>query len=109
MEVGHGQEESEEGEKVGQEEKESSRSKDSCEEVRKEDRREEEGCGAEGARAQEGRRQEAPAPRDAHGGATGAGGCAPAVHGRDAGGENGAQPGGRLAVPDGVPALMGSE
>jgi hypothetical protein len=110
MEVGHGQEKSEEGKKVPEEE-ESSGSKGGCE-VRKEDGRKEEGGGQESPRAQEGGRQETSATRDAHGGAPGARyryGCGGTFHGGDAGREDCPEPGGRLAVSDGLQALMGSE
>jgi len=110
MEVGHGQEKSEEGKKVREEEEESSGSKGGRE-VRKEDGQKE-GSGPEGPRAQEGGRQETSATRDAHGGAAGAGpqrGCGGTLHGSDARGEDGPESGGRLAVPDGLQTLMGSE
>jgi hypothetical protein len=105
-EVGHGQEESEEGEEVREEEEESSGSKERRE-VGKENRRKEE-SGEEGARAQEsGRQEEASASRDPHGGAAGAcHGRACALDGGHPRGQDRAESRGGLAVSDGFQALM---
>ena len=105
---GHGQEASEEGEEGGEEEEESSRSKDLGEEVGKAGGRKEEG-GPQGSGTQEeGGRPQASCPRDAYGGAAGAGGS-PGSRAVDRGhpwSQDRAEPGGGLAVSDGVPALM---
>src|SRR5581483_6577110 len=91
-EVGHGQEESEEGKEVGEEEEESSRPEDGCE-VRQARGRKAQGGIEKGLRAQEGGHAQARAPRDPDRG-----------HSRR---QDGAEPGCGLAVSDGVPALMG--
>ncbi|HZR68072.1 MAG TPA: hypothetical protein VFB01_03345 [Burkholderiales bacterium] len=108
-EVGHGQEESEEGKEVGEEEEESSRPEDGCE-VRQARGRKAQGGIEKGLRAQEGGHAQARAPRDPDGGAAGAGGRYPGAGSLDRGHsrrQDGAEPGCGLAVSDGVPALMG--
>jgi hypothetical protein len=107
MEVGHGQEASEEGKKVSEEEEEESgRPKDG--KVGQEDRQE--GGGQEEDDA-EGRRKEARSQGDADGGAGSPRDdrdCRPgALHGGDAGGEDRAEPRRGLAFPDGFEALSG--
>jgi hypothetical protein len=111
MEVGHGQEKSEEGKEGGKEEEESGRPKgggEASQEDRQEGRRQE-GRRPKGIGAQESGRSEAPAAaRDADGGTPGARDrdCSTgSFDGGDAGGENGAEPCRGLAVPDGVEAL----
>lgn len=109
-EVGHGQEASEEGEEVREEEEESSGTADRGEAIRKAGRRKEEG-GSQGHDAQESERSQAPGAGDADGRAAGAGRGTGryAVDGGNPRGQDGAEPGGGLAVSDGIPALMGAE
>jgi hypothetical protein len=106
MEVGHGQEASEEGKKVREEEEEES-SRTKGHEVGKEKRPE--GGGQEGSRAQEGGRPEASEEaRHTDGAGAGTRGrCSGtgSVHGGDARGEDCPEPRRGLAVPDGLEAL----
>jgi hypothetical protein len=105
MEVGHGQEESEESEEGGEEEEESGRAKGGGEAGQ--ENRQEEG-GEESARAQESGRPEAAEAGDADGGAADAGDRergAGSFHGGDAGGEDGTESRRGLAVSDGLEAL----
>jgi hypothetical protein len=111
-EVGHGQEESEEGEKVREkEEKESGRTKSKGKvgkENGKEDRRREEIRGQEGGR--EKTPEEHSQTRCSRGGSSrdrGRGACS--LHCGNAGSENRSEPRGSLAFSDRLEALVGFE
>ncbi|HEY6864622.1 MAG TPA: hypothetical protein VI319_12060 [Burkholderiales bacterium] len=107
-EVGHGQEESEEGKEVCEEEEKSSRPS-SGREVHQADGCKAQGGGKKESRAQENGRPQARAPRDPDGGAPGAGGYpgAGSIDGGHPRRQDRSEPGCGLAVSDGVPALMG--
>jgi hypothetical protein len=108
MEVGHGQEKSEEGKEGDKEEEESSRPEGGGEagQAGRQEGGGQEGRSPEGIGAQESGRPEASAARDADGGPAGARDRSTgSFHGGDAGGEDGAESCRGLAVPDGLEAL----